>query len=109
MSRDDTNELSASGRIKPDEPTPADAALWPPHDNLWTLQALREEATLGGGLKRIDDQHRRGKLTARERLALLLDEGSFEEFDILKTGRGGHLGGGKEYLERRGDYRPRHH
>ncbi len=98
MSTDDTNQLSASGRKKPEEPSSADAALWPPHDNLWTLQALREEATLGGGLKRIHAQHERGKLTARERLALLLDDESFEEFDILKKGRGGHLGAGKEYL-----------
>jgi propionyl-CoA carboxylase beta chain len=98
MSRDDTNLTSASGRLTPDELLQADSSLWPPHDNLWTLQALREEASQGGGPQRIEDQHRRGKLTARERLALLLDAGSFEEFDILKTGRGGHLGGGKEYL-----------
>ena len=38
---------------------------------------------MGGGQKRIDAQHQKGKLTARERLALLLDEGSFEEFDMF--------------------------
>ncbi|MEZ5842410.1 MAG: acyl-CoA carboxylase subunit beta [Hyphomicrobiaceae bacterium] len=45
------------------------------------LERRREEARLGGGVKRIEAQHRRGKLTARERIELLLDEGSFEEFD----------------------------
>ena len=42
---------------------------------------------LGGGQKRIDAQHGKGKLTARERLDLLLDEGSFREYDMLKTHR----------------------
>ena len=43
----------------------------------------REIARLGGGQKRIDSQHRKGKLTARERVDLLLDDGSFEEFDMF--------------------------
>ena len=47
------------------------------------LVRRREAAALGGGRKRIDAQHQKGKLTARERLALLLDEGSFEEFDTF--------------------------
>ncbi len=67
-------------------------------DNLEFLQNKRDEAIRGGGQKRIEEQHKKGKLTARERIELLLDEGSFEEFDILKAGRGGHLGGEKEYL-----------
>ena len=46
------------------------------------LEQRREVARLGGGQKRIDAQHKRGKLTARERIELLLDEGSFEEFDM---------------------------
>jgi propionyl-CoA carboxylase beta chain len=46
------------------------------------LEVRREKARAGGGPKRIEAQHRRGKLTARERLDLLLDEGSFEEFDM---------------------------
>ena len=41
---------------------------------------LREEARLGGGQKRIDAQHAKGKYTARERIAMLLDEGSFEVY-----------------------------
>ena len=47
----------------------------------------RELAKLGGGQKRIDAQHAKGKLTARERIELLLDEGSFEEFDMFVTHR----------------------
>ncbi|HWR99033.1 MAG TPA: acyl-CoA carboxylase subunit beta, partial [Prolixibacteraceae bacterium] len=48
---------------------------------------LRSEAKLGGGQKRIDTQHSKGKMTARERIDLLLDEGSFEEFDMFVTHR----------------------
>ena len=47
------------------------------------LIALREQARLGGGEKRIESQHKKGKYTARERIAMLLDEGSFEEFDMF--------------------------
>ena len=47
------------------------------------LVERRAAARQGGGQKRIDAQHQKGKLTARERLALLLDEGSFEEFDMF--------------------------
>ena len=45
------------------------------------LQQLRERGRLGGGVRRVEAQHQRGKLTARERIALLLDEGTFEELD----------------------------
>ncbi|MEO0344032.1 MAG: acyl-CoA carboxylase subunit beta [Pseudomonadota bacterium] len=51
------------------------------------LEGKREEARLGGGQKRIDAQHGKGKLTARERIDVLLDEGSFEEYDMYKTHR----------------------
>ena len=47
------------------------------------LEQRRQEAALGGGQARIDAQHKRGKLTARERIELLLDHGSFEEFDTF--------------------------
>ncbi|MFO1414691.1 MAG: acyl-CoA carboxylase subunit beta [Burkholderiales bacterium] len=53
--------------------------------HLATLRDMRSRAVLGGGQKRIEQQHARGKLTARERLALLLDEGSFQEFGTLAT------------------------
>src|SRR5882757_9060815 len=52
-------------------------------DILDRLEERRDEARLGGGQKRIDAQHKRGKLTARERIELLLDKGSFEEFDMF--------------------------
>ncbi len=53
------------------------------HDILEQLEAKRELARMGGGQKRIDAQHKKGKLTARERLELLLDEGTFEEWDMF--------------------------
>jgi len=56
-------------------------------DILTELNDRRETARLGGGQKRIDAQHARGKLTARERIDLLLDEGSFEEFDMFVSHR----------------------
>jgi propionyl-CoA carboxylase beta chain len=52
-------------------------------DMLERLDHRRAQARLGGGVKRIEAQHARGKLTARERLELLLDHGSFEEFDMF--------------------------
>ena len=52
-------------------------------DNIQKLVERREKARLGGGPKRIEAQHAKGKLTARERLALLLDPGSFEEYDMF--------------------------
>jgi len=51
------------------------------------LRQLREQARLGGGQQRIDAQHAKGKLTARERLDLLLDPGSFRELDMFVTHR----------------------
>lgn len=47
------------------------------------LIELRAQARLGGGQKAIDKQHEKGKYTARERIAQLLDEGSFEELDMF--------------------------
>src|SRR5438045_6235584 len=52
------------------------------------LEALRQQALLGGGAKRIEDQHKKGKLTARERIDLLLDPGSFQETGMFVTSRG---------------------
>ncbi len=56
-------------------------------DVLRELENRREKARLGGGQRRIDSQHAKGKLTARERVELLLDEDSFEEFDMFVTHR----------------------
>lgn len=52
-------------------------------DMLDKLEERRAQARLGGGAQRIEAQHKRGKLTARERIDLLLDHGSFEEFDMF--------------------------
>lgn len=56
-------------------------------DKIKELLDKRELAKKGGGQKRIDAQHQKGKLTARERIELLLDDGSFEEFDMFVTHR----------------------
>ncbi|MDP6851025.1 MAG: acyl-CoA carboxylase subunit beta [Planctomycetota bacterium] len=56
------------------------------------LDELREAAVLGGGQKRIDAQHAKGRLTARERIDLLLDQGSFEEIGALVTHRCANFG-----------------
>ncbi|ATX66548.1 acyl-CoA carboxylase subunit beta [Roseinatronobacter bogoriensis] len=56
-------------------------------DILQQLEAQRATARLGGGQRRIDAQHAKGKLTARERIELLLDEDSFEEFDMFVAHR----------------------
>ena len=53
------------------------------HDIIELLDKKRELARLGGGQKRIDAQHKKGKLTARERIELLMDEGTFEEWDMF--------------------------
>ena len=56
------------------------------------LEDKRALARLGGGQRRIDAQHARGKLTARERLDVLLDEGSFEEYDMFVEHRSADFG-----------------
>lgn len=56
-------------------------------DKIKQLIDLRAEAKLGGGEKKIESQHKKGKMTARERIEILLDEGSFEEFDMFVTHR----------------------
>ncbi len=60
---------------------------WTMKDILAELHERRQGARLGGGQKRIDAQHAKGKLTARERIDLLLDEGSFEEYDMFVSHR----------------------
>jgi propionyl-CoA carboxylase beta chain len=59
---------------------------------LTALEQKRAEARLGGGQRRIDTQHGKGKLTARERLDVLLDPGSFEEYDMFVTHRATDFG-----------------
>jgi propionyl-CoA carboxylase beta chain len=62
------------------------------------LAKRRELAKLGGGEKRIAAQHAKGKLTARERIDLLLDEGSFEEFDMFVEHRAHEFGMGDQKI-----------
>lgn len=63
------------------------------------LNARRKKAHLGGGEKRIESQHKRGKLTARERLVSFFDDGSFSELDTFVTHRSTDLGLEKQRLE----------
>ena len=56
------------------------------------LRAVREKARLGGGIERIQKQHAKGKLTARERLDLLLDAGTFNELEPFITHQGDEMG-----------------
>ena len=65
-------------------------------DKVKELIALREQARMGGGERRIESQHKKGKYTARERIAMLLDEGSFEEIDMFVRHRSTNFGIDKE-------------
>jgi len=90
-SRNSTRKKKPNPSAVPYETVPATQRT------LNALEVMRHETLQGGGTELIEEQHRRGKLSARERIDLLLDEGSFEEFDLLKTGRGGAFGGEKTY------------
>ncbi|MBI2854657.1 MAG: acyl-CoA carboxylase subunit beta [Chloroflexi bacterium] len=61
-------------------------------DRLNELNNMREQVKVGGGKQRIEAQHARGKLTARERIDMLFDSGTFEELDPFVTQRGNDLG-----------------
>jgi len=67
-------------------------------DRLTQLERLKEASRQGGGAERIEAQHKRGKLTARERINILLDEGSFEELDALVTHRSSEFGLDKQRI-----------
>ena len=62
------------------------------------LIELRAQARLGGGEKAIEKQHAKGKYTARERIAQLLDEGSFEELDMFVQHRCTNVGQDKKHF-----------
>ncbi len=62
------------------------------HDILQKLDEKREAARAGGGARRVQAQHAKGKLTARERIELLLDPGSFEEWDMFVEHRSHDFG-----------------
>ena len=74
---------SSSQRVLSTMPTPSEIKA----NFAKTLEEENRLADLGGGEKRIENQHKKGKLTARERLELLLDDGSFREYDKLKSHR----------------------
>jgi propionyl-CoA carboxylase beta chain len=57
------------------------------HKIISALEERRAQARQGGGAHRVETQHKKGKLTARERLEVLLDPGSFEEYDMFVTHR----------------------
>ena len=65
---------------------------------LQTLERKNAEALLGGGQDRIEAQHQKGKLTARERIHLLMDEGSFEEIGKFVMHRSKDFGLDKQYF-----------
>lgn len=67
-------------------------------DKIKRLIELRNQARLGGGEKRIEAQHSKGKFTARERIEMLLDDGSFEEFDMFVTHRCTNFGMDKKKI-----------
>jgi propionyl-CoA carboxylase beta chain len=67
-------------------------------EKLKRLEDLRRESQLGGGAERLEAQHAKGKLSARERLDLLLDEGSFVEFDRFVTHRSTEFGLGNKKI-----------
>ncbi|MBN2614821.1 MAG: acyl-CoA carboxylase subunit beta [Bacteroidales bacterium] len=66
-------------------------------ENIQGLLERREEALKGGGEKKLEMQHKKGKFTARERVYLLLDEGSFEEYDMFVSHRSTDFGLEKEH------------
>src|SRR5215469_10439871 len=67
-------------------------------DKISELRQLQAEAKLGGGTRRIEAQHKKGKLTARERIDLLLDPGSFNELDMFVTHRSSAFGLDKQRI-----------
>ena len=67
--------------------------------NISALVERRATALQGGGQERIAAQHRKGKMTARERLSLLLDEGSFEEYDMFVQHRCTHFGMERQHID----------
>lgn len=68
-------------------------------ENITKLVERRANARLGGGQAKIDAQHKKGKFTARERIAMLLDEGSFEEYDMFVQHRCTNFGMDKSHID----------
>jgi acetyl-CoA carboxylase carboxyltransferase component len=84
--------MTTSERSSQDTSETSPQATKGTHQRIAELDQLRTKARLGGGEKRIEAQHKKGKLTARERLELLLDPGSFNELDMFVTHRTSDFG-----------------
>ena len=86
-------EFLAAAEVAAEAPAqPATAVSVAPRDIIAELDEMRQGARRGGGARRIAAQHAKGKLTARERLEVLLDEDSFEEYDMFVEHRGTEFG-----------------
>src|SRR5947209_8697754 len=97
----DSLEAATTGSqpdVSPDEEPESPPAPPPVSQRISRLREMRERARLGGGERRIQQQHAKGKLTARERVDLLLDEGSFEEIDMFVTHRIADFGMGDQQV-----------
>ena len=93
MSRDKNRPEETDDRPEPERTTPDGCdKVADLHPNAAHIAELKAEALAGGGPSRVEAQHAKGKLTARERLNLLLDEGSFEEIDMLVRHRTNDFG-----------------
>jgi propionyl-CoA carboxylase beta chain len=89
------DKQTVNKQTSPETASPVTNGVNPPQRHgtpMERLDLLRQESRLGGGEKRIADQHRKGKLTARERLEVLLDDGSFEEIDAFVRHRSRDFG-----------------
>jgi propionyl-CoA carboxylase beta chain len=80
------------------DPVASNGMISTTEEKIALLRRKREESRLGGGRKRIEAQHAKGKLTARERIDILLDEGTFEELDAFVTHRSTDFGLGDQKI-----------
>ena len=90
--------MMATQRWRPVFEAPEEVDVPTSDERLEKLQRMRGEALLGGGPVRIERQHTFGKLTARERLDLLLDPGSFVELDAFVTHRATEFGLDRQHV-----------
>lgn len=99
MSTENTSSSSQAANIPVGSNGSASGPVVSSEIRVEQLRRMRQQAQLGGGQKRIDSQHAKGKLTARERIEILLDENSFVELDSFVTHRSSDFGlGEQKYL-----------
>src|ERR1700747_3610958 len=88
-----TENTSSPGQaVNPADSSRNGAAAASTESKIEQLRRVRQQAQLGGGQRRIDAQHAKGKLTARERIDLLLDPDTFQELDMFATHRSTDFG-----------------